>query len=283
MNEQPGPQPDLIAVYADRSDAAQRAVEIGLRLAAARGARLSVWTVKSPSMPQRTDDVGMNHAGAHHLAESLGVEASNRVLSGEDTAEVLLEEAHREQPALLLFGDRSSSRWLRALGRGTASVLLRRARVPMIVVSAQSTIPASGQLSRLMVAVDFSDGSRRALQFAQALADRNNAEVRPVHVDNTPRPPRVTPQQIERFDQKILFRLQAFCTGFRRVRPDHCEVVRGKPIAHALDQVAQRLQADLIVIGTLGLTGMGRLLLGSVAERLTLESPKPVLVIPAGD
>lgn len=273
----------LIAVYADRSDAAQRAVEIGLCLAAAHGARLSVWTVKSPSMPQRTDDVGMNHADARRLAESLGVEASNAVLAGEDAAEVLLAETRRLQPDLLLFGDRSSSRWLRVLGRGTAPVLLRRARVPMIVTSAKSTIPASGQVTRLMVAVDFSEGARRALEAAQALAELHNAEVRPIHVDNTPRPPRVSAQQIEKFDQKILFRLQAFCTGFSRIRPDHCEVIRGKPVAHALDQAAERLGADLIVIGTLGLTGMGRLLLGSVAERLTLESPRPVLVIPAGD
>ena len=273
----------LIAVYADRSDAAQRAVEIGLRLAAVGGARLSVWTVKSPTMPQRTDDVGMNNAEARRLAKALGVEADNAVLTGEDAAAALLEETRSQKPDLLLFGDRSSSRWLRMLGRGTAPVLLRRARVPMIVTSARSAIPSSGKLNRLMVAVDFSEGSRRALEAAQSLAELHNAELRPIHVDNTPRPPRVSAQQIEKFDQKILFRLQAFCTGFSRVRPDHCEVVRGKPVAHALDQVAERLGADLIVIGTLGLTGMGRLLLGSVAERLTLESPKPVLVIPAGD
>lgn len=283
MNQDTANRAQLIAVYADRSDAAQRAVEIGLRLAAAHGARLSVWTVKSPSMPQRTDDVGLNHADARRLAESLGVEANNAVLAGEDAAEVLLAETRRLQPDLLLFGDRSSSRWLRVLGHGTAPVLLRRARVPMIVTSASSTIPASGQLNRLMVAVDFSEGARRAIEAAQALAELHNAEIHPIHVDNTPRPPRVSAQQIEKFDQKILFRLQAFCTGFSRIRPDHCEVVRGKPVAHALDQAAERVSADLIVIGTLGLTGMGRLLLGSVAERLTLESPRPVLVIPAGD
>lgn len=283
MKPNPASDTPLIAVYADRSDAAQRAVEIGLRLAAARGARLAVWTVKSPTMPQRTDDVGMNNAEAQRLADTLGVEASNTVLTGEDAAATLLDETRRQQPTLLLFGDRSSSRWLRMLGRGTAPVLLRRARVPMIVTSAKSTIPSSGQLTRLMVAVDFSEGSRRALEAAQALAEEHDAEVRPIHVDNTPRPPRVSAPQIEKFDQKILFRLQAFCTGFSRVRPDHCEVVRGKPVAHALDQVAERLNADLIVIGTLGLTGMGRLLLGSVAERLTLESPRPVLVIPTGD
>lgn len=283
MNDSSVNNAELIAVYADNSEAAQRAVEIGLRLAAARGASLTVWTVKSPSMPQRTDDVGMNNAKARALADSLGVDASNAVLAGEDAAEVLLEETRRQQPVLLLFGDRSSGRWLRMLGRGTAPVLLRRARVPMIVTSAQSSVPPSGHLNRLMVAVDFSEGSRRALQAAQAYAELNGAEVRPVHVDNTPRPPGVSAEQIEKFDQKLLFRLQAFCTGYTCVRPDHCKIVRGNPIAHALDQVAHGLEADLIVIGTLGMTGVGRLLLGSVAERLTLESPKPVLVIPAGD
>lgn len=283
MRKEPILTTNLIAVYADDSQAAERAVAIGLRMAAATAARLTVWTVISPSMPQRTDTLGMNSASAKALAESLGVEARNTVLTGEDAAEELLREAERQKPSLMIFGDQSSGRWLRLMGHGTASVLLRRARVPMIVTSAQSEFPASGHLNRLMVAVDFSEGSQRALQAAHDYAELVDAELHPVHVDNTPRPPRVTQKQIQAFDEKILFRLQAFCTGFPGIRPDRCQLVRGKPVARALNQAAERIQADIIVIGTLGLTGMGRLLLGSVAERLTLESLKPVLVIPAGD
>ena len=44
-------------------------------------------------------------------------------------------------------------------------------------------------------------------------------------------------------------------------------------------KVARKRRADLIVIGTHGRTGMKRLLLGSVAERVILLAPCPVLTV----
>jgi nucleotide-binding universal stress UspA family protein len=50
--------------------------------------------------------------------------------------------------------------------------------------------------------------------------------------------------------------------------------------AHAICAYAQRVRADLIVMGTHGRTGVRRLLLGSVAEQVLHKAGCPVLVVP---
>jgi nucleotide-binding universal stress UspA family protein len=46
-------------------------------------------------------------------------------------------------------------------------------------------------------------------------------------------------------------------------------------------RVARDADADLIVLGTHGRTGLGRLLMGSVAEQVVRRAPCPVLVVKA--
>lgn len=271
---------DFVAVYADDSDAAQRATETGLRLAAATAARCAVWTVQSPSMPQRQDSVGMTRPEARQLADALGISTSNEILSGEDSAEALLHEADRQKPSLLVLGDHSSSRIQRLFGRSTSAVLLRKSTIPMLLVNANSPYPENGHMGSMLVAVDFSSGSLRALQSAAEYAALAGTRIYPVHVDSTPRPPRVSRAEIETYDRKQLIRLQQFCAPIAEVSPGHCQVVRSAAVAKAIDSSAQKLGVDVVVIGTLGQSGLGRLLLGSTAEALTQISQLPVLVIP---
>lgn len=53
-----------------------------------------------------------------------------------------------------------------------------------------------------------------------------------------------------------------------------------QPPARAIVDVAERERADLIVMGTRGLTGLGHLALGSVADKVVRTAPCPVLTVP---
>jgi nucleotide-binding universal stress UspA family protein len=55
-------------------------------------------------------------------------------------------------------------------------------------------------------------------------------------------------------------------------------VMSGKP-AEAIIQVAEERRADLVVVGSHGRTGVERLLIGSVAERVIVLASCPVLVV----
>ncbi|TAL50929.1 MAG: universal stress protein [Chitinophagaceae bacterium] len=56
-------------------------------------------------------------------------------------------------------------------------------------------------------------------------------------------------------------------------------VEKGKPF-EAILKVAEEWEADLIVLGTHGRTGLSHLLMGSVAEKVIRHSTKPLFIIP---
>ena len=58
----------------------------------------------------------------------------------------------------------------------------------------------------------------------------------------------------------------------------HTEMLEGVP-AKEIVEFAEKKKADLIVMGTTGKTGLERILLGSVAERVIKNAHCPVLVV----
>jgi len=55
-------------------------------------------------------------------------------------------------------------------------------------------------------------------------------------------------------------------------------VVQGVPFAEIIN-TARKCKADLIVIGTHGRTGISKILIGSVAEKVVRKAPYPVLTV----
>jgi universal stress protein A len=149
----------------------------------------------------------------------------------------------------------------------------------------EQTAPANETiaLKRILVPVDFSESSRKALQYALAFATQFNAEVTLLHVV-----PNVVAESRIAFDmpelqrslltearQKLDEELKAF-SG----RPVKCAVtvVRGVPY-HEIVEVAKKSNIDLIVLGTHGRTGLKHLVMGSTAERVVRHANCPVLVV----
>ena len=134
----------------------------------------------------------------------------------------------------------------------------------------------------ILVAADFSGCSEDAFRVACALARDYRARLIVLHVA-TP-PPFITPGELQRALQRP--------DGYRaelegRLRlvyavdsPASVEyrVHDGDPAVEILG-VAREAACDLIVMGTHGRTGLGRLLMGSVAEQVVRKAPCPVLTV----
>ncbi len=133
----------------------------------------------------------------------------------------------------------------------------------------------------IVVGYDGSASAARAVSFALALAARTGAAVRLVHaVDHPPdviEP--VTEEELrvrQRVDEEVLENLGR--EGARWGVTVESEI-RDGPAAHVIVDAAARARADLIVVGSRGLRGASRLLLGSVSSAVLAASELPVTVV----
>jgi nucleotide-binding universal stress UspA family protein len=257
----------------DGSPRAEEAVRQGARLAAATGAVLEVAFVV---------DTGRSHEGdVEHEAESIlgraaaiaaeaGVGVDTRILAG-DPATTLVEEAAEEGADLIGIGpDAGLIGGAIRIGQVAAHVL-REAACSVLIARPSPAFP-----SRIACGVDGSDPSAETAAFAAALAAATGAELRLVHV---------IPVFRGRDDEWILEEGEASppeleasvaaasALGVVPVR----EMAMGRP-EHALVKVAGRDGTDLLVVGHHGVSGMRRVLLGSVSEYCSHHAPCSVLI-----
>lgn len=141
---------------------------------------------------------------------------------------------------------------------------------------------------RILVAVDGSEISSRALDEAISLAAQTGATLRIAHVLEEPSISLDFATGYEQFvrglrgaAQKILEEARARASkGGRTAETALLEVSSfGPRPSEMIVAEAGRWPADLIVIGTHGRRGMNRLLLGSVADGVIRASTVPVLLI----
>ncbi|WP_321909744.1 universal stress protein [Burkholderia cepacia] len=145
--------------------------------------------------------------------------------------------------------------------------------------------------SNILVALDGSDTSSRALDAALTLAAETGARLTPVYVVDF----LVPAYDTYGYDPSIL--VDAFREEGLRVTDDAARRLKardvagtpqisnvepaGEDIPRRIVRLADETGADLIVMGTHGRRGFQRLFLGSVAERVLRLATCPVLMIPA--
>ena len=138
------------------------------------------------------------------------------------------------------------------------------------------------KIRKILVPVDYSEQSERALRLACDLAARIDAVLVLVHVyqvpsDIYPYPLFLTDEVIDQIRDREAERMEAWCEKARAggaMVTGH--VTRGET-HDEISAIARELDTDLIVIGTRERTGLGRALLGSTAERTVQLAPCPVL------
>ena len=193
-------------------------------------------------------------------------------------ARVILERAEHFRADLIVLGHHKK-RPLFDFG-STARAILSRIHVP-VWIQPEAVTP----IRRILVPIDFSEHSRRALDHARALALRLGAGLRLLHcyappafayssgADGVPGPTYV----IDRDRDAAREELQRWLRGLERYELQIESVfTEGES---ALEIVRESAPDDLIVMGTHGRGIARRFLLGSVAERVVRRSPAPVLTL----
>ncbi len=138
----------------------------------------------------------------------------------------------------------------------------------------------------ILVPTDFSENAEHALDYAVALAAKLDAKLHLLNVIGMQMIGAeygiaVTQSMVEdimRGNQSALDKLVASRTAKAAFGPAQLEVGDARSVIEA---TAQKIHADLIVMGTHGRRGLTRLLLGSVAESVVRTAPCPVLLVRA--
>jgi len=143
-------------------------------------------------------------------------------------------------------------------------------------------------LDRILVATDFSEFSKPAMDHGCAIAARFESELHLLHV--VPDPAMLVPEaasfSVESMQAQTEALSKAATEELAKLPPGGWDngrpVVRAVRVGTAFLEIityAKELDVDLIVIGTHGRSGLMHILMGSVAERIVRKSPCPVLTV----
>jgi nucleotide-binding universal stress UspA family protein len=252
-----------------------------------------------PSAALTPDDRESLLAAMKRFAES---EAGTNIsiefdLAEGSTAREILAKAESMPADLLVIGTHGRSGFEHLILGSVAEKVLRKAECPVLTVprSVPDVVPAPPVLfKRIVCAIDFSDCSMHALNYAMSLAQEADAALTVVHVIE---PPPDVPREVHEnvlAGPRSLREYVALAEEDRRGRlkdaiPDavraYCTVdtvlATGKPYREIL-RVAGEQKADLLVVGIHGRGAVDRLLFGSTAQHLVRQATCPVLTLRKG-
>jgi len=141
-------------------------------------------------------------------------------------------------------------------------------------------------LDTLLVAIDFSDSSDKAFNTALFMAQKFSARLVLVHVINEPVDLRgfyVPHISFDRLEEEITVGAEKMMESFCRQHLASFEnyeslIIPGIPYQEII-ATAQDKNADMIILGTHGRTGLDHVLFGSTAEKVVRKSTLPVLTV----
>lgn len=269
-----GPAFRRILVGTDGSPRAEEAARQGARLAAAFGAALELVFVVDTAHPHPEDVEAEGEsalARVARVAADAGVQAPTRLVAGEPAATLVAEAREHEADLLCVGPDAGILGGAVRIGQVAAHVVRE---APCSVLLAREATPAFPR--RVACGVDGSEASVATAGLAAAIAAATGAELRLLHVipifrgDNAewtldaeePSPTELEPSV-----------LAAVARGVVPVR----EMAMGRPES-AIVAAASRDDTDLVVVGHRGISGVTRVLLGSVSEHVTIHAACSVIV-----
>ena len=268
---------DRILAGTDGSQRAEEAVGRAAQLASVTGAALDLVYVIDTGRPHDAD-VEPKAEAVLHKAEAIAARslpARARVVAG-DPAEALVEEVTDDAVDAICVGPDTGLLGGRVrIGRVAAHVLRHAPCSVLVGREAGSKFPVN-----ILCGVDGSNTSIETAELAARIAVASGAELRLQNVvpvfegderewtldDDEP-----DPTEIESAAQV------ARAAGARPIR----ERALGRP-EYAILEAAGRERSDLVVVGSRGLSGVARVLLGSVSEYAATHAHCSVLVVRPG-
>lgn len=273
----------------DLSARSDRALERTVALALENGAELTIVHVIDEDLPAPAADAQKKAAkqAIHEHIDTLtagnGPHISVEVVFGRVYVDIL-EMSEKTKADLIVLGMHREDAFKDKFRGTTAERVIRAGDIPILLVKDR----VSGPYRQVIVGTDFSIYSKHAVEFAIKFVP--NGEFHLVHAYGVPFEGFLyghdTRRQVAklhqvRFQQVIDEEMATFLASLEEnaTRLDH--VMQEGVAQEVIHRQVGQLEADLLVIGTHGRTGVAHAFLGSVAEDLLRAPPCDVLAVKA--
>jgi len=282
---------EKLLLATDGSESSEGAIREAIRLAKRCSSRLSVISVietnpeyetTAPQLLEKSEKAAREHLeSVKARAKNEGVDCSTIILEGEDSYNYIAEEAAKNKTSMIIMGRRGRTGLKRLMMGSTTARVIGHAPCNVLVVPRAAKLEFKG----IVVGTDGSRYSAAAASEAIGLAKRNGSSLTVISVIPSEIVTDIgfTMDQREFMDQQEMQEAEKSAKAVKEAAQKEgvnvkAFVLSGKP-SDALIQTAQEQGADLLVVGSHGRTGLEKLLMGSVAERVIVLASCPVLVV----
>jgi nucleotide-binding universal stress UspA family protein len=280
---------DHILFATDFSPASEKTSPYVEMLAHRYGSKVQLVHVVDLSAAFQVPDAGVYIDCFHKNAEthlekmkaqftSAGVEVESTLCEGDNPAKEILQIAKAKPADLIVAGTRGQSGLARLAFGSTAEQLVHHAECPVLAVGpdVKSSGPF-GTFGRIVYATDFSPEAAKAAAFAFSLAQDSSAHIYLCHVIPAA-------NHHHRFNDQEL--TEQFMSALKQLIPDIvpecCEpecIVEHGYAADGILLLANRIHADLIILGTRRLSHWFDTLKTGVAYEVIRAATCPVLTV----
>lgn len=269
-----------ILVTIDFSESSKYVIENSIRLAEKFHSQITLMHViadekiSSEILKMYTESVKLKLENISSTIKSKGIEVNKIIIEkGVPFEKIILEAQNNEYNVIIAGSGNKEKQEAYKLGT-TVEKIVRKNQIPVWVVKNEDL----KEIHKIICPVDFSDASKRALNNAITLAHKFGAELLimnvfiPVNyssmrfeVDNASENKELKKKQEKNLNEF----LEQFDFSHIKYR---IEIKEGEPFLEILKGIMKN-KIELLVMGTTGKTGLSRLLMGSVTEKVIREVP----------
>ena len=284
---------ERLLLATESSEFSEGAIREAIRLAKRCGSKLTALSViesnpefgsEAPAILEKIEKEALAHLdGVKARAKQEAVACETVTYEGEDSYKYIVDEAVKQKSTMIIMGRHGKKSFRRLVMGSTTSWTIGHAPCSVLVVPRAAQV----DFKSIVVATDGSKYSAAAASEAIGIAKRNNSKLTVLAVvpADIAMPTDIDFAALQRdklADQDMQMaekNAKAVKEAAQKAGVDaQAFVMSGKP-ADAIIEIAKDKSADLIVVGSHGRTGLDRLLMGSVTERVIVISSCAVLAV----
>jgi nucleotide-binding universal stress UspA family protein len=241
---------------------------------------------ETEEMVRKLEDIAERQL--NKAVESDDMKMVTSVKRGISTAPIILEYASDNNIDLIVMGTHGRRGLGHLLLGSIAEEVVRMAECPVFTIREKEKIKSPEAVNKILVPIDFSNHSRKALAYASEIAESYNSKLQVLHIiEETIHPAFSISGKSSVFDlipgiqEDSQNRAEKLVKDVVSSKVDFEISVKGGRATSDIIKFAKENSTDLIVIATHGLTGLEHMLLGSVTEKVVRMAHCPVFTVKA--